>query len=234
MERFENIRIDDSVKIKLHKNQAYEGIVQFISRDSKMIKLSNVYDICKDKHLKGSQNYYRPEVVSIEVRNTIADPIDDSDDTSVSSLSTATSMHSESVPCEYDEKVVPLLKERLANAIYIQQCDRIYHEALALLRSREWIAVSLEGSVFGRLRPPSLLAMATEDQIFIFDLVAFGGIFPEIKSLLENKYPRKIVFDVRYMADSLLSLFGCKLTGFLDLLVGVLFIFYVNDVCIYG
>lgn len=225
---YKQLKVGDVIVITLLHNECYKGMIDFIGHPVKMIKLKNVSDLSRNKRVMGTQIFYRSEILSVEQLQSSNDQV---------ACETGIKCFKVEIANEYTNAAVELLKTRLSNALYIVQCDHMYHEALALLQSREVIAVAMEGSTFGRLRPPSLLSLATEDQIFVFDLVAFGSIFKEIRQILESKHPRKIVFDSRYMVDSLLHSYKCKLESFTDLLVNKICSFwlcYIEQIASYS
>lgn len=112
------------------------------------------------------------------------------------------------------------IKERIRTAIHITQCDVGYHEALNDLRRQEIVGLNIEGSRLGRLQRGSLLSFSTNSKIYIFDLLALGRIFPEMKQILEAEKPRKVVHNSCLIVDHLKHRFKCQLNGIQDTLVG--------------
>lgn len=211
MDIYKKLRVGDTIIIKLQRNDCHQGIISSIGKNGEYIKLDDVYDLINNRNIRGIQFYYRGEIQSVVQHNINSTDASTTDDSEIS------------VPDEHRPHLSPddckRIMDRISNAIYIQQCDHNYHDAIKLLRSREFIAVALVGSNYGRLRPPSLLSLATEDQIFILDLVSFGRLFNDIKHILESEHPRKILFDSRLVIDSLSHSYKCQMDGFTDLLV---------------
>ncbi|XP_033238074.1 protein Exd1 homolog isoform X1 [Drosophila pseudoobscura] len=147
----------------------------------------------------------------------------DSDDDSVASFKTA-----EEISPSREKTIFPLmshelssLERKLNRIVYIQQADAAYHKALNDMRDQLSISVIAEPSLYGRHRPVAVLVVATANQTYVFDIQALGAFFPELKKLLEDKYPRKVVHYSHRISDQLFYKHQITLTGFSDTFVAL-------------
>jgi len=79
--------------------------------------------------------------------------------------------------------------------------------------------VDLEGVNLGRHGTITVITIATRDIVYIFDILKLGPIAFDLglKSLLEDPWMEKLMFDCRHDADALWHLYGVFLDGVLDL-----------------
>ena len=92
-------------------------------------------------------------------------------------------------------------------------------DAVRMLGTAETLAVDCEGMDMSRYGKLTLLSIATNDQAYLFDILKLGKMAFEsgLKSLLENGFQTKLMFDCRGDSDALYHQFGVKLSGVLDL-----------------
>ncbi|XP_071787208.1 piRNA biogenesis protein EXD1-like isoform X1 [Asterias amurensis] len=91
-----------------------------------------------------------------------------------------------------------------------------------IIRSQDtspFLAVDLEGESLSRKGELSIVSIATDDDIYLFDIKKLGrDVFDKgLKSILEDSSRDKIMFDCRQDSDCLWHQFGVRLANVLDL-----------------
>ena len=81
------------------------------------------------------------------------------------------------------------------------------------------IAVDCEGDSLSRKGALTIITVATEEKVFIFDVLKLGQLVftSGLGEILEDKSREKLMFDCRQDSDALWHQFKIKLTGVLDL-----------------
>lgn len=81
------------------------------------------------------------------------------------------------------------------------------------------IAVDCEGVSLSRKGALTIITVATEDQVYIFDVLKLGRIIfsSGLGEILADKFREKLMFDCRQDSDALWHQFHVKLAGVLDL-----------------
>ena len=81
------------------------------------------------------------------------------------------------------------------------------------------IAVDCEGDSLSRKGRLTIITVATEEKVFIFDVLKLGQLVfsSGLGEILEDKSREKLMFDCRQDSDALWHQFNIKLTGVLDL-----------------
>ncbi|KAI8116475.1 Protein Exd1 like protein [Lucilia cuprina] len=109
-----------------------------------------------------------------------------------------------------------LLQTQLDSMLFITQTDHKYHKALNDMKSQSVIGLLIEPIVMGRNCKTSLMAVSTAQNIYIFDMLAIGKIFKEIRLILEAERPRKAVHFSHKIADHLKYRHNIVLKGIFD------------------
>ncbi|KAH8296482.1 hypothetical protein KR054_006680, partial [Drosophila jambulina] len=111
------------------------------------------------------------------------------------------------------------LDRKLNRIIYIQQTDAKYHKALRDMRDQSSLSLLVEPSFYGRHPTTSVLAVATANDTYVFDVRALGSIFKELAEILEAELPRKVVHYSHRITDHLNHRHGIQLGGICDTFV---------------
>lgn len=216
MQQLVNIKIGTAIIVELNTDECYSGRLAKVNPDFKRLTLINVTDLKSGKEIKGYQYYYKSEVKKVR-------PLDDSE--ASDEVINGNSHVMETEPLKVNNEDLKRIQNNIANATYIKQCDRSYHQALAELKRAEIIAVSFEDERFVRLKEGSLLVMCTTENIFIFDIKLLGEVFKEIKAILSSPIPRKVVHNSSLIADYLLHRQRCELNAIFDTAVSFISFF---------
>lgn len=85
--------------------------------------------------------------------------------------------------------------------------------------SSRFIAVDCEGVSLSRHGALTIIAVATEEEVYIFDVYKLGKFTFSggLSQILEDKSCTKLMFDCREDSDALWHQFNVRLTGILDL-----------------
>lgn len=196
--------------VALVDGDCFSGDLVSVAPDRQII-IENVKELRTGAKIDGNQIYYKSEVTSIRILSGQTNNINN--DKGIERIDTAASTKT------IRKAELDWILDVLRYPIYIKQCDSEYHKAIAMLGGQDFVGFAMEGVRFGRELPCSLLVFATTTNIFLFDVVLYGRLFPELKIILEAPVPRKIVFDSRFMHDNLLHRYQCKLNAVVDLTV---------------
>ncbi|XP_034109302.1 protein Exd1 homolog [Drosophila nasuta] len=143
----------------------------------------------------------------------------DSDD-SVSTFSSAPLWNHKGVKCaSLLSHEMQSLEKKLQRIIFIQQTDQSYHLALDDIRDQSEISLLVEPSFYGRHCSTSVIAIATSNNTYIFDVRALGKIFKSLSELLEAKVPRKIMHYSHRICDLFAHKHNIKIDGICDTFV---------------
>jgi len=102
---------------------------------------------------------------------------------------------------------------------YIVAPDDNLDTALTMIQNSELVAVDCEGVVLGRKGVLCLLQLATQDTVYIFDVLSLGKeLFDRgMKRILESGSVTKVFYDCRGDSDILFHQYGVRLKGVVDL-----------------
>jgi len=114
--------------------------------------------------------------------------------------------------------------------VYIDKIDETLHNAILEIGSNSVIAIDCEGVALGRKGKICLLQIATETNVFLFDVQTLGAsLFSSgLKAILEYHTPSKIFYDCRRDSDALFHQFDIRLKGVLDAALTEIFFRMVN------
>lgn len=81
------------------------------------------------------------------------------------------------------------------------------------------LAVDCEGNSLSRKGELTIITVATEEKVYIFDVLKLGQLIftTGLGEVLEDTFPNKLMFDCRQDSDALWHQFQVKLSGVLDL-----------------
>lgn len=149
--------------------------------------------------------------------------LNDSDDDSVASFATAASPEeSNGIKCsELLPHEISSLEQKLQRIVVIQQTDQSYHMAINDIRDQAIISVLVEPSFYGRHCNMNVIIIATANNTYVFDLKALGGIFPELLSLFNAAYPKKIMHYSHRVCDQLYHQHKLIVNGICDTFVAL-------------
>lgn len=147
----------------------------------------------------------------------------DTDDNSNASFATALSTEEyKGIKCS---QLLPheltSLEEKLQRIVVIQQTDQSYHMGINDIRDQAIVSVLVEPSFYGRHCNKNVITIATSNNTYVFDLKALGGIFPELSSLLNAEYPKKIMHYSHRVCDQLYHQHKLNINGVCDTFVAL-------------
>ncbi|XP_067621989.1 protein Exd1 homolog [Eurosta solidaginis] len=187
------------------------GRLKFVDPKRRIIELDNAYDQRSNCQYSSPQILAFPQIKKIQI---IRDDVPSSDTNSCRETQQESDVSLSSTEME-------LINEQLRNIVCITQTDQRYHKALADIRLQPIVSLIIEPTEYGRVKRTSVLTIATFKTVYIFDIIALGNIFRELKQLLEAERPRKVVHYSHRMVDHLQNRYGFKLGGIFDTFVAV-------------
>lgn len=211
----DNCEIGQKLIVEL-EDEILVGDLKLISKDKRLIELANVRDFNSGYIFTSAQCIPRPLIKSIKCCKD-----DDATDSVTSSSSDPDTDPIKSkylVPITCDE--LDRIQALVSSVICIFQVDQRYHKAIANLKQQSVIGLQIEPSNFGRHNRTSLLAVTTHQEIYIFDLVSLGAIFKDLKSILQSKSPKKVLYNSNKVVDNLKHKHNVQLEGIFDIFVG--------------
>jgi hypothetical protein len=115
-----------------------------------------------------------------------------------------------------------------ARTVLISELGPAFEAALACIGAASVIAVDTEGVALSRTGQLTLLQVAVEERVFLFDILALGaaafgeppacaaGAAVSLHRVLQGAAHTKLAWDVRRDSDALLHQFGVRLCNVLD------------------
>lgn len=214
-----NFEINEKIIIELNSGRLYEG--DFIRETGDGIDVNNSKDLTTNKVKKYAQHFYRSEIKSVRTLNPkSADSNANSPSTSTQETAERRRIFTQSINNKtFNADEIEHIQSFTKNAVYISQLDDKYYEAIKEIKRHRLIAVNSEGS-FGRLDPKrSLIAIATPNHVYLFDMLRLGRMQEELKQIFTSDSPRKIVHSSAEIADYLQHKETCTLNNAFDTLV---------------
>ena len=104
----------------------------------------------------------------------------------------------------------------------IDKFDDLFSEAVETLEKCARVGLSCEGKMLGRHGQLCWVALSTEDDVFMFDIISLGeDVFKfGLRHILQEGSIRKIVHDARFIADCLHHQYGVEIVNMYDTMVG--------------
>ncbi|XP_017476984.1 PREDICTED: protein Exd1 homolog [Rhagoletis zephyria] len=218
------------------------GTLKFVDLNRKIIELENVYDQRSNCRYNSPQILAFPQIKKLQIIRD-DEPSDSPNSSNTSPTTSEVNQESHTSyntapkspisspelkkPLRQESDVslssneLELIHEQLNAIVCITQTDQRYHKALADIRVQPVVALIMEPVDFGRAHRTSVLTVATFKMVYIFDIIALGSIFREMKQLLESERPRKAVHYSHRLVDHLKNRYGVKLGGVFDTFVAV-------------
>lgn len=218
------------------------GTLNFVDPKRRIIELENPYDQRSNCQYNSPQILSFPQIKKLQIvredepssnSNSCSDtgtsPTTSESHTSYNTAAARTpssSPESKLVASEESDITLStteleLIHEQLNSVVCITQTDQKYHKALADIRVQPVVALIIEPVDYGRTHRTSVMVLATYQTVYIFDIIAMGSIFREMKQLLEAERPRKVVHYSHKLVDHLKNRHGVKLGGIFDTFVAV-------------
>ena len=104
----------------------------------------------------------------------------------------------------------------------IDKFDDLFSEAVETLETCARVGLSCEGKMLGRHGKLCWVALSTEDDVFMFDIISLGeDVFKfGLRHILQEGSIKKIVHDARFIADCLHHQYGVEIVNMYDTMVG--------------
>lgn len=233
---------NELIRIDLSNGREIEAA--FVSQNPTSLTVKNGKDLLHGKHFKNTQTFYLPEIKkyyslndrerndSSNVNTHMPGPskvVDSSHSGSNSNSNTKMDTKSvEFVKKPFGDDEVERIQNAMKNAIYISLFDEKYHEAIKNMKRQKIIAVNSENS-FGRLEPKRpLIAIASGDQVYLFDMLRLGAMKKEFKEIFAADSPRKIIHRSAQFSDYLAHTENCTLNNAFDTLVRIKILVFMS------
>ncbi|XP_050335611.1 protein Exd1 homolog [Bactrocera neohumeralis] len=217
------------------------GTLKFVDPKRRIIELENPYDQRSNCQYNTPQILAFPQIKKLQIiredepssnSNSCSDsttsPTSSESPTSYNTALRSPTSSTESKLASSEENDISLstseldlIHEQLNSMVCITQTDQKYHKALADIRVQPVVALIIEPVDYGRAHRTSVMVLATFQTVYIFDIIALGSIFREMKHLLEAERPRKVVHYSHKLVDHLKNRHGVKLGGIFDTFVAV-------------
>lgn len=223
--------VNERIRIDLINGQEIEG--EFVQKNQSSIIVKNSKNLLSGKqYSRHSQTYYLSEIkncYSINHRERANHPnggdggghsSDNRNGNSNSNVSIKP--HTAIDKKTFDDKDVERIENAMKSAVEISQFDNQYHDAINDMKQQKIIAVNSENS-FGRLNPMRpLIAIASGQRVYLFDMLRLGAMKKEFKEIFTANSPRKIIHRSTQFRDYLTHTENCKtLNNVFDTLVRV-------------
>lgn len=219
-----NVTSHDQCVIELITGRKFTADIKYVCSGGDYVVVENIIDANNCKR-SGQQKYYKIEILSIEKLKATKKLSKSNENID---YVTKIGVQQKRMPINKRidaNEIVDRMIDVSAKAIYITQCDEKYHAALKDFESQNLIAVTCSsGNRLGRLEmKESLLVIATEQTVYIFDLLSIGRIHRGLKQIFNAIEPRKIVFNAAKVKDYFEHKENCHIKIYWDILVRLQF-----------
>lgn len=195
------------------------GEVLHIGGKRSFVRLKNVRDFQSNVPISGNQDYYNSEIRTVKIIQD-CQPADESENPQEGSIadSCAAAAPAESIT-RINLEDIQEIYDRIDNHVFVFQTDIKYHDAIKYLRTQRLIAISMEGIDGGRhSTSPSLLAIATLDRIYLFDIM-WLNVPKDLRAILGDPRVRRVAHNARLIEDVLKHRYQAPLGKCFDTLV---------------
>jgi hypothetical protein len=169
------------------EDRSYYGNFLSRSKDKARIELTNVRAGKDDPATNKRLKFYRSEVQAIKSDEPPAQaPVD--------------------IP-ELPQPAVAVAT-KIGNYTYISEFRAQYRAAVADLQDQDFIGLNMEGK--------SLLVIAANQNIYIFDMLQMGGLRADLKQILEGNSPLKVCHGGGHACKRLQKKYNCALNPVFD------------------
>ncbi|KAL0275787.1 UNVERIFIED_CONTAM: hypothetical protein PYX00_003532 [Menopon gallinae] len=201
--------IDDYVLITLKDGSSFEGYVFEYCQEAQRICLKNVIKQPENTQIEGLRGFEGYEIKSIVHLETQKPSKGDEEDYSYSTNDAAN---------EICEDGIDKIKELQSSFRYIYNTTSNFYSALSHLKECDIIGVHAKDVSRGRQCRATVIAVASETNIFIFDLATLGDkVFDlGLRDVLQSKTVKKVVHDARFLSDCLYHKHGVNLSNVRD------------------
>jgi ribosomal protein S8 len=215
-----DFKIKDKLILELHDHCVVGELVK-INESRTRLKLTNYYRFDNPGYVaRGIQNFFKNDIKSIRVfqgtrlnRAELDDFVktDKNDSPNIDDSSSAVNISLNTL-----NHITGLINE----VQVVSQIDVRYYNSVKTLCQSKKLGITIEGVTHGRLSRISLIAISNNVNIFVYDIVLFGGIIPkELKEILESDKIVKLVHDSQGVADNLKNCHDVKLQKVFDTMI---------------
>lgn len=236
-EKITSLKLGQLLLVETNAGELLVGTLKSINNKYLMIELDNVRDIKTNYTYQSSQILAYTQMKNIKLmlnENVNEKPNKSSSETDTDSItdklkfcqltppeteenqSHSSKEQNDSLSIQLSAIDLQLLQTQLDNLIFITQTDHKYHKALHDIRSQSIIGLLIDPINMARNCKTSLLAFSTPQNIYIFDMLALGKIFKELRLILEAERPRKAIHFSHKIADHLKYRHNIVLKGIFD------------------
>lgn len=226
--KIENTKMDeiamashDQCVIELVTGRKIIAEFRYFSSSHDYVVVENVMDP-GNRMRTGQHKYYKAEIVSIEkLIAKLPEPTKRKNCRDDAEPQTNDKCQGVSIIKHDGDEILDRMVDLATKAVFITQCDKKYHEALQDLDSQDVIAVVCSSeNHLGRLdvKKP-LVAIATAQNVYIFDMLCIGRVHRELERILGAVEPRKVVFNSAKVNDYFAHKENCQIKIHWDILV---------------
>ncbi|XP_063696954.1 piRNA biogenesis protein EXD1 [Culicoides brevitarsis] len=116
------------------------------------------------------------------------------------------------------------IRATLDSRIFIERYDVKYFDACRDLMKQRQIGVCLEDVRYGRRSKASVLAVATNEKVYVFDLLMLDGIKKELKGVFESSSICKVIHYSKMTQDYLKNRCNIKVRLIFDTMMAYFYI----------
>lgn len=213
--------VNEKIRIDLINGREIEG--EFVQENPSSIIVKNSKDLLCGKQSRHNQTFYLSEIkthYSINNRERATNTANGQNGGEASGHVNGNIPMVDAITKKtFDEMEVDRIQNAMKHHVYIAQYDKNYHDAIADLKQQKIIAVNSENN-FGRLetmRP--LIAVASGERVYLFDMLRLGAMKKEFKAIFIANSPRKIIHRSAQFCDYLAHTEKCTINNVFDTLV---------------
>lgn len=184
------------------------------------LRLKDVHDYITKEYVGANCIYYTNLIRSIKILDQKIDQKPTSNGTSKANGVENTELKHKAEAAKMPLETIDHIYDLLQHFIYINIFDQKYFNAVKVLAEQRVIAVNIENVENGRKSvAPSVLSIATEHQIYLFDLMSLNGVAVELRAILTANRPMKVIHHSKYILDYLRNNTGTTVISLFDTMV---------------
>ncbi|XP_038638845.1 piRNA biogenesis protein EXD1 isoform X5 [Scyliorhinus canicula] len=198
----------------------YSGCLRHVDAASKAIILDQVEDLENNRKLPGIKMFFGYEIKNLEILDALSTNFPNESATKTTNVNNNKRDKPEDTTPEktFHKQHFSELEDESLEYILIDQFQQKFGPAIFHIKQQSVIGVAVEGIDICRFGKLCLIQIATNDQIYLFDIFLLGPVAFKngLKMILEDSDILKVIHDCRLVSDCLYHQYRVGLTNIFD------------------
>ncbi|XP_078419119.1 piRNA biogenesis protein EXD1 isoform X1 [Cetorhinus maximus] len=207
----------------------YSGCLRHVDAATKAVVLDQVEDLENNRKLPGIKMFFGYEIKNLEILDVLPTSLPNGSANKTTNVSNNKRDKTEDTTPEkaFREQHFSELDDESLKYIIIDQFHHKFGPAIFHIKQQSVIGVAVEGIDICRFGKLCLIQIATEDQIYLFDIFLLGPVAFKngLKMILEDSNILKVIHDCRLVSDCLYHQYRVELANVFDTQVADVLLF---------